>query len=231
MGSFRKTFVLLILVFGCVGLERFVAAFVLPGIQKDFALNYAQAGSIIGVFAIAWAVGVWAMGSVSDYIGRKPVIVVLTILGGILSWLSGIAGGLASLLVIRGIMGFVGGAYGLLWQPPSVKNPRHWPGLVTSLYPLPSLSFLASGRPYPQHPVDGSLWLESRVFLLCRTFRHPGAPHMGGNEGASINQGDHRCTAVRRAESEAIGCRRKRDRIPGCVEIPQHHCHDGHMDL
>jgi MFS family permease len=101
-------------VFGCVGLERFVAAFVLPGIQKDFALNYAQAGSIIGVFAIAWAIGVWAMGSLSDYVGRKPVIVVLTILGGIFSWLSGLAGGLASLLVIRGVMGFVEGG---IWAP------------------------------------------------------------------------------------------------------------------
>jgi MFS family permease len=114
MGRFRKTFILLILVWGCVGLERFVAAFVLPGIQKDFALNYTQAGSIIGVFAIAWAIGVWAMGSVSDYVGRKPVIVVLTILGGILSWLSGFAGGLTSLLVIRGIMGFVEGG---IWGP------------------------------------------------------------------------------------------------------------------
>jgi MFS family permease len=114
MGRFRKTFILFILVWGCVGLERFVAAFVLPGIQKDFALNYAQAGSIIGVFAIAWAIGVWAMGSLSDYIGRKPVLVVLTILGGILSWLSGLAGGLVSLLVIRGIMGFVEGG---IWGP------------------------------------------------------------------------------------------------------------------
>jgi MFS family permease len=125
MGRFRKTFILLILVWGCVGLERFVAAFVLPGIQKDFGLNYTEAGSIVGVFAIAWAIGVWAMGSLSDYVGRKPVIVVLTILGGILSWLSGLAGGLASLLVIRGIVGFVEGGYGLLWQLPSVKNPRH----------------------------------------------------------------------------------------------------------
>ena len=114
MGGFRKTFVLLILTFGCVGLERFVAAFVLPGIQKDFTLNYTEAASIIGVFGFMFAIGVFTMGSLSDYVGRKPVLVVLIILGGILSWLSGLAGGLTSLLVIRGIMGFVEGG---IWAP------------------------------------------------------------------------------------------------------------------
>ena len=114
MGGFRKTFVLLILTFGCVGLERFVAAFVLPGIQKDFTLNYTEAASIIGVFGFMFAIGVFTMGSLSDYVGRKPVLVVLIILGGILSWLSGLAGGLTGLLIIRGIMGFVEGG---IWAP------------------------------------------------------------------------------------------------------------------
>jgi MFS family permease len=114
MNKFAKTFVLLVLLYGTIGLERMVVAFVLPGIQKDFGLNYAEATSVIGIFAFTWAIGNWAMGSLSDYVGRKPVIVVLALLGGILSWLGGLAGTLAVLLAIRGVMGF---AEGGVWSP------------------------------------------------------------------------------------------------------------------
>lgn len=116
MRYFTKIYVVLVLMWGAVGLERLVAAFVLPGIQKDFALNYTQAGAIIAVFGFAWAIGTWGMGSLSDYVGRKPVIVVLVIFGGVCSWLTGVAGSFAMLLTIRAVMGF---AEGGIWGPVS----------------------------------------------------------------------------------------------------------------
>lgn len=116
MSYFKKVFVVLVLMWGAVGLERMVAAFVLPGIQKDFALNYTQAGMVIAVFGLAWAIGTWGMGSLSDYVGRKPVIVVLVLFGGVCSWLTGLAGSFAMLLIIRGVMGF---AEGGIWGPAS----------------------------------------------------------------------------------------------------------------
>ena len=109
MRYFTKIYVVLVLMWGAVGLERLVAAFVLPGIQKDFALNYTQAGMVIAVFGLAWAIGTWGMGSLSDYVGRKPVIVVLVIFGGVCSWLTGVAGSFVMLLAIRAIMGFAEG--------------------------------------------------------------------------------------------------------------------------
>ncbi|MGB6063901.1 MAG: MFS transporter [Desulfomonilaceae bacterium] len=116
MKYFNRIFLLLVLMWGAVGLERMVAVFVLPGIQKDFSLNYAQSGAIIAVFAFGWAIGTWAMGSLSDYVGRKVVIVVLVIFGGLCSWVTGLATGLAMMLVIRAIMGF---AEGGIWGPVS----------------------------------------------------------------------------------------------------------------
>jgi MFS family permease len=116
MRYFTKIYIVLVLMWGAVGLERLVAAFVLPGIQKEFALNYTQAGAVIAVFGLAWAIGTWGMGSLSDYVGRKPVIVVLVIFGGVCSWLTGLASSFIMLIVIRAVMGF---AEGGIWGPTS----------------------------------------------------------------------------------------------------------------
>ncbi|MGD0488549.1 MAG: MFS transporter [Syntrophorhabdales bacterium] len=113
MSYFKKILLLLVLMWGVVGLERMVMGFVLPGVQKDFGLNYAQSGAVIAIFALAWAIGTWVMGSLSDYVGRRPVIVGLLIFGGFCSWITGIAGSFVFLLGIRAVMGFAeGGIYG-----------------------------------------------------------------------------------------------------------------------
>jgi MFS family permease len=113
MNYFRKILLLLVLMWGVVGLERMVMGFVLPGVQKDFGLNYSQCGMVIAIFGLAWAIGTWTMGSLSDYVGRRPVIVGLLIIGGLCSWITGIAGTFVFLLAIRAIMGFAeGGIYG-----------------------------------------------------------------------------------------------------------------------
>ena len=94
---------------GMIGLERMVMAFVMPAIQQDFKLSYTEVGALISAFGFAWALGTWSMGSLSDYIGRRLIIVVLMIFGGVCSWLTGIAGTFAMLLTIRAIMGFAEG--------------------------------------------------------------------------------------------------------------------------
>ena len=106
-----STRLLLLLMFswGMIGLERMVMAFVMPAIQQDFKLSYTEVGALISAFGFAWALGTWSMGSLSDYIGRRLVIVVLMIFGGVCSWLTGIAGTFVMLLTIRAIMGFAEG--------------------------------------------------------------------------------------------------------------------------
>ncbi|MCX5812565.1 MAG: MFS transporter [Proteobacteria bacterium] len=138
-----STRILLLLVcsWGMVGLERMVIAFVMPGIQQDFKLNYTQVGMVISAFGFAWAIGTWAMGSLSDYIGRRLVIVVLMIFGGICSWLTGIAGTFGILLIIRAVMGFAeGGLAGpasatLAEESPPQSRGRNM-GLMTGFFVL-----------------------------------------------------------------------------------------------
>jgi len=95
--------------FGIVGLERMVIAFVMPGIQQEFNLSYTQVGAIVSVFGFTWAIGSWLMGSISDYVGRRVVLVTLMIFGGVCSWLTGIAGSFIMLVLVRGVMGFAEG--------------------------------------------------------------------------------------------------------------------------
>jgi MFS family permease len=92
-----------------IGLERMVIAFVMPGIQETFKLNYTQVGAIVSVFAFTWAIGNWGMGGLSDRVGRKKVMVPLMIFGGICSWVTGLAWTFAVLLAVRAIMGFAEG--------------------------------------------------------------------------------------------------------------------------
>lgn len=80
------------------------------------------------------------MGSFSDYIGRKPVIVFLVIFGGICSWVTGLAWSFAALLAIRAIMGFAeGGIFGpasatVIEESPPLSRARNagmLPGVFT----------------------------------------------------------------------------------------------------
>lgn len=136
-----RLLILLAASWGMVGLERMVIAFVMPGIQQDFNLNYTQVGAIISVFGFAWAIGTWAMGSLSDYMGRRIVIVILMIFGGICSWLTGVAGTFAVLLIVRTIMGFAeGGISGpasatLAEESPPERRGRNL-GLMTGCFVL-----------------------------------------------------------------------------------------------
>lgn len=119
--------ILLSAIWGMVGLERLVVGYVLIGIQKDFSLSYTEASVITGVFGVTWAVGVWAIGSVSDLRGRRPLIAVLTVGGGILSWITGVATSYGMLVAVRGVMGFIEGG---IWSPLSATvletaGPRH----------------------------------------------------------------------------------------------------------
>jgi MFS family permease len=141
MRYFNKIFILLMLTWGAVGLERLVAGFVLTGIQKDFSLNYTQAGAVIAMFGLAWAIGTWAMGSLSDYAGRKPVLVFLIIFGGVCSWLTGLAWSFAALLIIRAVMGFAdGGIFGpasatVTEESPPLTRARN-AGMLPALFTL-----------------------------------------------------------------------------------------------
>ncbi|WP_457321368.1 MFS transporter [Roseateles sp. P5_E11] len=110
-GYERKTLVLMGLGFGLVGLDRWIIAPLFPHIMKDLGLDYQQLGTLIGVLSLTW--GAWAilMGRLSDSIGRKKILVTTMVAFSLLSGLSGLASGFASLMLIRAVMGVAEGAF------------------------------------------------------------------------------------------------------------------------
>lgn len=97
------------LAFGLVGLDRFILPPLFPTMMKDLRLNYQDLGNLVGVLAIAWGAAAILIGSLSDRVGRRRVLVPAVALFSLLSALSGAATGLLSLLAIRAIMGVAEG--------------------------------------------------------------------------------------------------------------------------
>ncbi|CAB3647332.1 MFS transporter [Trinickia soli] len=106
-----KTVLLLAVGFGLVGLDRWMVAPLFPYMMRDLGLNFQQLGNLIGVLAVAWGAWAIASGPISDRIGRKKILVWTMIAFSLLSSLSGLATGFASLMLIRGIMGVAEGAF------------------------------------------------------------------------------------------------------------------------
>ncbi|GAB7550162.1 MFS transporter [Cupriavidus sp. 8B] len=142
----RKTLVLLGIGFGLLGFDRWLMAPLFPHMMHELGLNYSQLGSLIGVLGVAW--GLWSivMGSLSDRIGRKKILVVTMIAFSLLSSLSGLATGFMSLMLLRGVMGVAEGAFtpasiaaNSEASPPARRGLNQ--GLQLSMLPLMGLGF------------------------------------------------------------------------------------------
>ena len=105
-----KAVALLALAFGTVGLDRMVLAPLFPFMKDDLHLSYQDLGNIVGILGVFWGLSAFVMGGLSDRLGRKRVLVPCIIAFSLLSWLSGVATGLVSLLAIRSVMGLAEGA-------------------------------------------------------------------------------------------------------------------------
>jgi MFS family permease len=97
--------------FGLVGVDRFLIATMYPTIARDLHLDYRDIGTITGALAIAWGVSALITGNLSDHIGRRRVLVCSLIAFSLLIGASGLAVGLAGLVLVRIVMGFADGAY------------------------------------------------------------------------------------------------------------------------
>ena len=106
-----KAVTLLGLGFGLVGLDRWIIAPMLPNIMQDLHLNAQDAGTIIGALGLSWGIFAIIMGGVSDKIGLRKVLIPAIIGFSLLSGLSGMAGSLMSLVLIRIVMGFTEGSF------------------------------------------------------------------------------------------------------------------------
>ena len=63
--------------FGVVFFDRNAFSFLAPFIQPDLKLTNTQIGLIAAAFSFAWAIAGLFMGSLSDRIGRRKLILVI----------------------------------------------------------------------------------------------------------------------------------------------------------
>lgn len=103
--------IVLSLGFGMVGIDRYMISTLFPVMAKDLNLDYGAIGTITGVLSIAWGLSALFMGRVIDRFGPRPVLTLSLIAFGLLLCFSGLAAGLAGLLLIRVFIGIADGAY------------------------------------------------------------------------------------------------------------------------
>lgn len=107
-----KIVILLALLFGIVGLDRFVVLYLFPVIIPELGLNNMQAGMIASVLALTWAISTWILGSVSDRYGRKKILIFSTLFFSLMTCLTAIAKSFNLMLIVRGLLGIgEGGVY------------------------------------------------------------------------------------------------------------------------
>lgn len=106
-----KAVTLLCLGFGLVGIDRFMIMPLFPVMAQELKLDYQDLGQITGVLSIAWGVAAMFMGSLSDRLGHRKVLIPAIVVFSLLAGLSGLATGVVSLMAIRALMGLAEGAY------------------------------------------------------------------------------------------------------------------------
>jgi len=104
-----KIILVLSLTFGLVGLDRFILPVLFPSMMGELGLTYADLGNLVGILAVFWGLSAFAMGFLSDRVGRRKVLIPAVVIFSLMSALSGMAGGLVGLLVIRAVMGLAEG--------------------------------------------------------------------------------------------------------------------------
>lgn len=106
-----KAVFLLALGYGLVGLDRNIIYPLFPVIAKELGMNYQDLGLISAVLSLCWGLASILTGRLSDRIGCKRVIVPAVIVFSLLVGGSGLAAGMLSMVLLRGLMGIAEGAY------------------------------------------------------------------------------------------------------------------------
>src|SRR5262249_45709299 len=98
--------------FGLVGLDRWIIATLLPlGMAADLGLDVQEGSNAVAALGLAWGVLAIFSGRLSDKVGHRKVLIPAIVLFSLLSGLSGLASGVASLILIRALMGAMEGSY------------------------------------------------------------------------------------------------------------------------
>ncbi|CAN5270260.1 MFS transporter [soil metagenome] len=104
--------------FGFVFFDRLALNYLTPFFKDELGLNNSHIGLLGGVPALTWAVSGLLVGYLSDRTDRrKPFLVSAIVVFTVFSAMSGMVGGIASLVLLRAVMGAAEGAVLPLSQP------------------------------------------------------------------------------------------------------------------
>ena len=106
-----KTITLLSIGFALLNLDRWIIAPLFPVMMKDLGFGYQDLGMIVGATALTWGAASFFMGSLSDRLGRRKLIIPALVFLSLFSGVTGLALGLFSMLFLRGMLGVFEGAY------------------------------------------------------------------------------------------------------------------------
>lgn len=106
-----KAILTLAIGFTLLNLDRWIIAPLFPVIMKDLGFGYQDLGIVVGITALTWGVASLALGGLSDKIGRRKILIPTLAALSIFSGITGLAGGLGSMILLRGILGIFEGAY------------------------------------------------------------------------------------------------------------------------
>ena len=203
-GNWIFSVVLLMLMWGLVGLQRNASSFLGPHIAAEFGLNLGGVGSIALAFAVAWGVGSLLAGRLADRHGTKPMLLIFGAITAVLGWVSGLAATIAIFIAIRTALGLAeGGVLSPIMNAARRTAPAPARARVVSLM---FISFIVLGMVVAPPLLDGIAnsygWrtgffiaagpMLAVVLLLLIFFREPaleqgaGGAHEDGGERAPL---------------------------------------------
>ena len=97
--------VLLVLFWGCIGLNRVGIGFIFPIIVPEFHMQLWQAGLLISGTSISWALSSWIGGWLSDNRGRRAILLPAVAFTALATAAMGATWNFLSMFVVRDLLG------------------------------------------------------------------------------------------------------------------------------
>ena len=142
----NKLLTLLFFVWGFVFVDRLALNFLFPFMTEELGLTNTHIGIIVSAFSLTWACSGWFGGLLSDKIGKKKNILMISVLlFSFCSLLTGVANGFLMLIIFRMLMGVTEGpVFPVAQSLLSVASSPHRRGFNMGLFQSSSTALLAS---------------------------------------------------------------------------------------
>ena len=113
----RRILILSCLVTFFDGLDFSLVAYTLPYIRDDLALTAAEMGDVSMAGFLGQMIGSLVGSYIADIVGRRPVIIVSTLIAAVMTFITGFAGSTEMLFILRLLSGLaIGGLLAPIWS-------------------------------------------------------------------------------------------------------------------